>query len=156
MINCTFEKGYQNHLRHVVTHALVVRDRSILLAKRAGDIPETGKWNIPSGFLELNETAKQGVLRELKEETGWEGEVISLFRINSRPTRPHEDRQNVVLEYLVKPIRLVGKPDWESSEVAWIPFNKLLPFDKYAFDHGESIRLLLEYLKKPFPLPIVD
>jgi 8-oxo-dGTP diphosphatase len=156
MITCTFEKGFTDHLRHVVVHALVVKDNMILLAKRAGDIAETGKWNLPAGFMTINETAGQAVIRELKEETGWDGEVISLFRINSRPVRPHEDRQNIALEFLVKPLKLTGKPDWEQSEVAWVPFDKLLPFEDYAFDHGESIKLVLKYLKTPFPLPLVE
>jgi ADP-ribose pyrophosphatase YjhB (NUDIX family) len=156
MITCTFEKGYKDNLRHLVVHALVVKDGKILLAKRSGDILETGKWNIPGGFLQRDETAAGGVLRELYEETGWEGEIISLFRINSKPHRPREDRQNVILEYLIKPLKFSGKPDNESSKVEWIPFDKLLPFDDYAFDHGESIKLLLKYLKSTFPLPLVE
>ncbi len=108
MITCTFEKSYQARLHHVVVHAIVEKDNDILLVKRAGDILETGKWGLPAGFLDRDETASQGILRELKEETGWEGEVISLFRINSNPNRPKEDRQNVALDFLVKPIKKTG------------------------------------------------
>ncbi len=106
--------------------------------------------------MQRDETAAQAVLRELYEETGWEGEIISLFHINSKPHRPHEDRQNVILEYLIKPMKFSGKPDNESSEVAWVPFDKLLPLEEYAFDHGESIKLLLKYLESPFALPVVE
>jgi len=156
MITCTFEKGYTDNLRHVVVHALVVRNQEILLEKRAGDLLETGKWAIPGGFLSRDETVSQGVLRELYEETGWKGEIISLFRTNSNPKRANDaNRQNVIFEYLIKPIEKSGKTDWETSKVEWIPFDKLLPFDEFAFDHGESIRLLLSYLKKPFPLPVI-
>jgi ADP-ribose pyrophosphatase YjhB (NUDIX family) len=155
MITCTFDEGYVDHLRHVVTHALVVKDHKILLGKRAGDILESGKWGIPGGFLNLNETASQGCLRELYEETGWEGKIISLFRINSKPNRPAEDRQNVVLEFLVEPLRKTGIPDVESSDIKWVSFAGLKNLGKLAFDYGESINLYLEYLKKPFPLPLV-
>jgi 8-oxo-dGTP diphosphatase len=155
MITCTFEKGYTDNLRHAVVHALAVKDNSVLLAKRSGDILETGKWNLPGGFMQRDETVSQAVLREVYEETGWECEIISLFRINSEPKRPGEDRQNVVFEYLVKPIKHTGIPDHESSKVEWIPLDKLLPFDEYAFDHGESLKLLVKYLKSPFPLPII-
>lgn len=156
MITCAFEDESPAKLRHVVTHAIVEKDGCILLGKRAGDILETGKWGLPGGFLDRDETAETGVLRELKEETGWEGEIIALFRINSNPNRPGDDRQNVALEYIVTPIRKVGEPDWEQSRVEWIPINKLFPKDQFAFDHGESIELYLTYRKNPFPLPLLE
>ncbi len=154
MIICSFENKFQVHLRHVVVHAIVEKDNGILLVKRAGDILETGKWGLPAGFLDRDETTAQGILRELKEETGWEGEVISLFRINSNPNRPKEDRQNVALDFLVKPIKKTGEPDHESSKVEWIPIDKLLPLEELAFDHGESIDLYLKYRKEHFSIPI--
>lgn len=155
MITCTFEKGHTANLRHVVVHAIVEMDGKLLLEKRAGDMLETGKWGLPSGFLDRDETAAEGILRELKEETGWEGEIISLFRINTNPNRPHEDRQNISIEFLVKPIKKTGEPDKESSKVEWIPIDKLIPLSDFAFDHGESIGLYLTYRKTPFPLPVV-
>jgi 8-oxo-dGTP diphosphatase len=156
MITCMFENGGHANLRHVVMHAIVEKDGALLLEKRAGPILETGKWGLPSGYLDRDETAAQGILRELKEETGWLGEIISLFRINSKPNRPKEDRQNVSLDFLVKPVKKVGEPDHESSKVEWIPFDKLLPLNELAFDHGESIELYLKYKKERFALPIID
>jgi len=155
MITCTFENGNTNFLRHVVVHMLVEKDGCLLLEKREGPILESGKWSLPAGFLERGETASECAVRELKEETGWEGEVVTLFKINTSPNRPKEDRQNVTIEFIVKPIKKVGEKDWESSKVEWIPFDKLLPYEEYAFDHGETIRQYLEYRKKKFPLPIV-
>lgn len=76
MITCTFEKGYQARLRHVVVHALVIKDGKILLVRRAPELLNGNLWGMPGGFLNRDETAEQGVLRELKEETGWEGEVV--------------------------------------------------------------------------------
>ncbi len=156
MITCTFENGNQARLRHVVVHMVVEKDGQILLVKRAGDILETGKWSLPSGFLDRDETAGQGALRELKEETGWDGEILTLFRVNTQPTRPHEDRQNVSLDFLVRPIRMTGVPDGENSNIEWIDIADLLPFSEFAFDHGETIQYYLKYRKVKFPLPIID
>ncbi|KKW12935.1 MAG: NUDIX hydrolase [Candidatus Gottesmanbacteria bacterium GW2011_GWB1_49_7] len=155
MITCTFEKGHQAKLRHVVVHAIVEMDGKLLLEKRTGDLLESGKWSLPAGFLNRDETAAQCIVREVKEETGWESEVISLFRINTNPNRPHEDRQNIAIEFLVKPIKKTGEPDHESSKVEWIPIEKLIPLDEFAFDHGQTIGLYLTYRKTPFPLPIM-
>lgn len=156
MITCAFENGNKASLRHVVVHAIVEMEGKLLLVKRTGDLLESGKWSLPSGFLDRDETAAQGIVRELKEETGWDGEIISLFRINTNPHRPHEDRQNVSLDFLVKPLSKIGEPDGENSKIEWIPIEKLLPFDEFAFDHGESIGNYLKYRLKQFPLPIID
>ena len=156
MITCAFENGNKASLRHVVVLAIVEMKGKLLLVKRAGDLLETGKWSLPSGYLDRDETAGQGLMRELYEETGWESEIISLFRINSRPDRPKEDRQNVSLDFLVKPLAKTGEPDAENSKIEWIPIEKLLPLSAFAFDHGESIGKYLKYREKPFPLPLVD
>lgn len=154
MISCTFENGKQAQLRHVVVHALVEKDERLLLVKRSLKISEGGRWSLPSGFMDRDETASQAVLRELREETGWEGEVESLFFIKTDPNRPREDRQNVSFHFVVKPIRQIGNGDWESTEIAWVPISKLLPESAYAFDHGEAISHYLRYRITPFPLPL--
>lgn len=154
MIICTFENGGASSLRHVVVHAIVEKDGKILLGKRTGKILESGKWGLPGGFLDRDETAAQAVLRELLEETGWEGEVESLFRINTNPHRPKEDRQNIAFDFLVRPIRKIGDQDAESSKIEWIPIEKLLLFDQFAFDHGESIKLYLNYRRQKFIIPL--
>jgi ADP-ribose pyrophosphatase YjhB (NUDIX family) len=43
--------------------------REILLTKRKYD-PSVGKWDLPGGFVNLNETAEESVKREAKEELG--------------------------------------------------------------------------------------
>lgn len=155
MLTCIFEDGDKASFRHVVTHALIEKDECLLLGKRAEGIKQSGKWGLPGGFVDRDETVTQGMLREIREETGWIGEVVSLFRINSNPDRHDDGRQNVAFEFIVRPIKQVGSKDAESSKVEWIPIAKLLPFSNFAFDHGETIRLYLKYRQEHFPLPIV-
>lgn len=155
MITCTFENGNEAHLRHVVVHAIVEKDGKLLLVKRSPAISEGGKWSLPSGFLDRDETATEGVLRELKEETGWEGKVSELFFIKTDPNRPHEDRQNVSFHFVVTPIQKVKEGDSESTEVSWVSLDELPPLEDLAFDHGEAIGYYLKYRNEPFSLPIL-
>ncbi len=141
-------------MRHVVVHAIVERDGSLLLVKRAPALLEGGKWSLPAGFLDRDESASQAALRELREETGWEGKVESLFFINTNPNRPHEDRQNVALYFLITATNKVGDGDWESTDVSWVPIADLPPLDSLAFDHGEAIDKYLAYKKVPCTLPL--
>jgi ADP-ribose pyrophosphatase YjhB (NUDIX family) len=156
MITCILETGTRATLRHVVVHALVERDGALLLVKRAEHLSEGGKWGLPGGFLDRDERLVDAVLRELREETGWTGEVQRLLRVNSRPDRPREDRQNVAFEFVIRPLGRVGEPDAESTAVEWVPLDRLPPLDSLAFDHGETVRLYLASRGNPEHAPIVE
>ncbi|MES2686422.1 MAG: NUDIX hydrolase [Pseudomonadota bacterium] len=52
----------------------------VLLCKRNIE-PRWGKWTLPAGFMELNETTSQGAARETVEEAGAEFELEPLFSL---------------------------------------------------------------------------
>ena len=52
----------------------------ILLCKRNIE-PRWGKWTLPAGFMELNETVAEGAARETVEEAGAEFEMEGLFTL---------------------------------------------------------------------------
>ena len=54
----------------------------VLLCKRNIE-PRRGKWTLPAGFMELNETTAQGAARETEEEAGAQFEMEALFAILS-------------------------------------------------------------------------
>ena len=157
MITCFFEDGHKADLRHVVVHAIVEKDAKILLEKRASSLSDgAGQWCLPGGFMDRDETAKQTVLRELLEETGWEGEIIAFFRVNTNPQRQEKTkRQNVALEFIIKPLKQIKSGDKESTEVKWVAREELASLD-FAFDHKETVKLYLQYKEKSFPLPLLS
>jgi len=52
----------------------------VLLCKRNIE-PRKGKWTLPAGFMELNETTSQGAARETVEESGASFEMENLFSV---------------------------------------------------------------------------
>lgn len=52
----------------------------ILLCKRNIE-PRWGKWTLPAGFMELNETTSEGAARETVEEAGAQFELQELFTL---------------------------------------------------------------------------
>ena len=109
---------------------------------------------LPGGFLDRDETLADGVLRELFEETGWTGRVVTLLRVNSRPDRPHEDRQNVAFDFVIEPLEKRGQPDAESSDVQWITMEHALSLD-LAFDHSETVQSYFDLRRRPITTPTV-
>ncbi len=55
-------------------------DGQVLLIKR-GIEPRKGQWTLPSGFVELGESAEECCLRELKEEAGMTGTIAKLIGV---------------------------------------------------------------------------
>ena len=45
-----------------------------------------GKWNIPAGHLEENETIIEGATREILEETGYNVELTGLVQLSNKVT----------------------------------------------------------------------
>jgi 8-oxo-dGTP diphosphatase len=60
--------------------AIIIENDGILMVQRAID-PGRGDWCIPAGFTEWTEHPQQTAIRELKEETGLDISITSMFDI---------------------------------------------------------------------------
>ena len=60
----------------------------LLLVRIAPGYPAVGKWTLPGGGLEFGEHPADGLLRELKEETGLTGRIVSLAFVDSMTRGP--------------------------------------------------------------------
>ena len=156
MITCSFESGKKVHLRHVTVDAIALNtdQTQLLLIKRAPNMFQPNKYALPGGFLERDETLAQGVLRELQEETGYIGQILTPFCIVDSLHR-NDGCQNLTFVFLVQVDRQTSQPDpYEISSIHWFPFKKLPPPSQIAFDHHRLINLYLQHRQKPFsPLP---
>ena len=159
MIQCEFEDGGKANpgLRHVTVNAIALNDKNdVLLIKRSTKYSRGNKYSTPGGFLDRDGDTKQAVLKELKEETGYDGEVLMLFQINDNPNRPKEDRQNVDFNYIVKIIGGEKRIDNdEVIEVDWFSKDNLPSDEEFAFDHRAIILRYFDYMQKQFPLPVI-
>jgi len=71
---------------------VVIEGGRALLICRASE-PLRGHWSIPGGTLELGESLQQGVVREMREETGLEVRVLDVIEVFDRIF--HEEGQEV-------------------------------------------------------------
>lgn len=69
--------------RHVVdVHLLLVHEARILLSLRRSGDEYDGRWHLPSGKLEHDESATAGLVRESLEETGIQVDPAGLHLIH--------------------------------------------------------------------------
>jgi len=148
MIACTFEDGNEASLRHVVVDTLVIKNKQILLVKRAPHLLNGGKFGLVGGFVDRDETLEEAVRREVLEETGYKVKVERMLRIKDSPNRRGEDRQNISFSFIATALDKVGDADNESTEVTWFDLDQLPPADQFAFDHYEDVMLYLKTGKK--------
>lgn len=78
----------------VVLFAMVDSQMKVLLIQRGRD-PYKGQWAFPGGFLNMDETAEVGALRELKEETGLELATSDSFTPSPASTAIREGARSV-------------------------------------------------------------
>lgn len=151
--NHTYIKGaefpYQYKYEHMaVTTDCVIftyenRTLKVLLIKR-GEEPYKGQWAFPGGFLQMNENAKEGALRELKEETSVTDAPIRELGVFSDIHRDPRERVITIAWYaLVKPSEVVGGDD--ADEAAWFSIDHLPPL---AFDHKMIFDTAMERLRR--------
>ncbi len=118
------EIHYQNP--KLVVGSLPHWEDKVLLCRRAIE-PRYGYWTLPAGFMENDETAGEGALRETLEEAGAHVELLEPYTLLSVPAV-----NQVHLFYRARLLDLEFKPGEESLEVALFDEAKL-PWKEIAF-----------------------
>ena len=111
--------------------AVVVDDGRVLLVRR-GNEPLKGHWTLPGGLVELGEPLLDGVVREVREETGLTVEPVELIELIDRIHREDERVRYhyVIADYLCRvtagalraasdadAVRWVERAEWNSHRV---------------------------------------
>ena len=115
----------------------------VLLIER-GIEPYKGKWAFPGGFLKMDETAEEGALRELKEETGLETAYVQQFHTFSEPSRDPRERVITIAYYALVKIQEVKGGD-DAASARWFPLNDI---PSLAFDHDYMLRMATQRLRE--------
>ncbi len=112
------------------TCCFVARSDGALLFARRAVAPCKGRWCLPGGYLELGETAEEGALRELREETNLRASRVRLLGVSTHPSPV--SGAVMVLGYVVEDWTGLGgmRPDTDASELRFFRLEErpALPF----------------------------
>ena len=124
------KKEYPKH-PIVGVGAIIIQNGRILIVRR-GSEPGKGKWSVPGGLVELGETVKQTVVREVKEECGLDVEVDKLIDVVDSMTFDENGKLKyhfVILDFFVKLKGGELKPGNDAKEALWVPLEEVEKYD---------------------------
>lgn len=121
------------------------KEKSEVLLIQRKHYPFEGMWALPGGFVEMEETVEQAVVRELEEETTLK--FTDLIQLHTFSELGRDPRGRTVS------VTFYGKTTFENSAVTggddaadakWFSLDDL---PKLAFDHIEAVNMALERMK---------
>jgi 8-oxo-dGTP diphosphatase len=107
--------------------AVVVQGGRALIVRRATE-PLKGQWSIPGGMLELGEKLREGLAREVLEETALEVEVGDVLDVVDSIFPDAEGRTQfhyVLIDYRCKVRGGTATAGSDVSEVRWVTSEEL-------------------------------
>ena len=114
-----------------------------ILIKRKND-PFKDHWALPGGFVDYGETTEHAAVREAKEETSIDVELIRQFHVYSDPERDPR-RHTVSVVYLARGNFDDAKADDDAKDIGVYSFDDLADLD-IAFDHDMILSEIKDYL----------
>ena len=118
------------------------KETSVLLIERKNP-PYKGKWALPGGFVDMDETVESAVARELLEETGITGVNLEQMHAFSAVERDPRGRTVSVVFWGVITNNETTRAGDDAAQAKWFSMNNL---PDLAFDHQEIVAMALEKL----------
>jgi ADP-ribose pyrophosphatase YjhB (NUDIX family) len=105
-------------------------DRVLLIQRGGATLP--GKWSVPGGLVELGETTREAVCREIGEECGLEIELVDVCGVLDRVVRDAEGRVRyhwVLVDFLavVRGGTLCAGDD--AADARWVRLDEVEQYD---------------------------
>ena len=98
--------------------------------------PYKGKWALPGGFMDMDETLEQSAARELEEETGLKNVELQQLKAFSTLERDPRGRTISVIFWGVADESSEPVAGDDAAKAQWFDITKL---PELAFDHQEVV-----------------
>lgn len=109
----------------IVTAGIAIENNHVLIAKRKNGKSLSGFWEFPGGKLEDNESPKQCIERELKEELNVD--AIASNDIFCRVSHRYEDFEIDLIAFEVK-LSSHPKNSIDHDDLIWVKIDDLMNY----------------------------
>jgi ADP-ribose pyrophosphatase YjhB (NUDIX family) len=144
------EKGYATP--KVDVRGAAFADGRVLMVREISD----GKWTLPGGWADVNQSAGECVVREIAEESGFKARALKLAAVYDYQKRnpPRHIDSIYKMFFICEIVGGAACASDETSEVAFFPRNELPPLScgrttaaqiERMFQHHEDPQLATDF-----------
>ena len=134
--------------------ACIFKNDQVLLVQERSD----QKWTLPGGWADQNEPPTAGIIREVREESGYDVAIDKLYAIKDRGTNLYRPVHPFTTYKLFFLGTIIGGAPLENVEIAAIDFFPLDRLPPLSIDRTlpEDIHLAWQHRQNPALLPHID
>ena len=125
----------------IVTAAIIVHNKKVLLAQRRPDSDLPLKWEFPGGKLEEGEEPEECLVREIKEEMDIHIEVQDIYKVI---LHKYESKKVLLLCYICR-MKTGTLKAVECNDYAWVGREDLNSYDFSPADLPAVSKLLKDF-----------
>jgi len=139
------ETGYATP--KVDVRGALFRGDKILLVR---EIIDQGRWTLPGGWADVSDSPSEAVIREIREETGFEARTLKLAAVYDRNRRGHPYYYFTIYKFFFL-CEITGGAPIVSYETGGVDFFSVdqLPELSLSRVTPDEIQMLFEHLKHP-------
>lgn len=117
-----FSKMNERSAPVAAVSAVIVENDRILLVKR-GVEPNKGLWSLPGGAIELGETARDALIREVREETCLDVEPVKVAYVHDVIARTNADvhYHYVIIGFFARVLAGSARASSDAADIQWVP-----------------------------------
>ena len=123
-------REYPDYAR-VGVGAVILHEDKVLLVRR-GKSPSFGKWSVPGGLVELGETTREAIAREIVEECGIKIRIVDVAGVIDRIVKDDAGRVRyhyVLVDYLAYPDSMDVEAGSDAAEARWFEIDRVAELD---------------------------
>jgi len=145
------EKGYQTP--KVDVRGVVFKENKILLVRESEDL----RWSLPGGFCDVGLSAAENVVKEIKEESGYNVIPKRLLAVLDMNKHSHPPQPYHYYKLFIQCEIIGGNPraGLETDKIGFFNENALPPLSTNRNTESQ-IQMLFDFLRNPLKETIVD
>lgn len=118
--------------RPLVGVGVLIRDGDRYLMVKRGAEPDAGLWSIPGGLVEVGEGTSDAAVREAKEETGLDVDIMEVLGVVDKIVRDEDRRVKyhfVIIDYLAEARDGSMRAASDALEARWVNAEELTDYE---------------------------
>ncbi len=135
----------------VDVRGVIFKDAKILLVR---EIADNGRWTLPGGWADVNQTPSESVIREVFEESGFQTRVVKLLAVYDREKQQHPPAFPYHIYKLFFHCEIIGgeaKLSIETSEIAWFGKDEIPELSESRVKKSQISRFFAYYQQPNLP-----